>query len=39
MKQLDWVYDPTKMRERINLFLEQGILDNIHVEEGEEFNN
>jgi len=39
MKKLDWVYDPTKMRERINIFLEQGILDNFHEEEGEESFN
>jgi hypothetical protein len=36
MKTLDWVYDPTKMRERLNLFLEPGVLDNMHVEEREE---
>ena len=36
MKNLDWAYDQAKMRERLNLFLEPGILDNIHLEEAEE---
>jgi hypothetical protein len=38
MKNLDWAYDPSKMRERLNFFLEPGVLDNFHIEEGEEEN-
>jgi hypothetical protein len=38
MKNIDWVHDPTKMRERLNLFLEPDVLDNFHIDEREEEN-
>jgi len=34
-KELAWVFDSTKMRERINLFLDPKVLDSIYLEEEE----
>jgi len=32
-KELAWVFDSTKMRERVNLFLDPIVLENIFLEE------
>ena len=32
-KELAWVFDTTKMRERVNLFLDPSVLDAIFLEE------